>query len=124
MKVYRCARCGNIVFHLHESGVPVFCCGEKMQLLQAGAVDAAAEKHVPAVTVEGSLVKVQVGEVEHPMVEAHFIEWVALETDKGVSVRWLKPGQAPQALFALTEGETPAAVYAYCNLHGLWKADL
>ena len=97
MKVYRCAHCGNIVFHLHDAGVPVFCCGQKMELLVPGSVDAAAEKHVPAVTVEGSRVLVQVGSVEHPMIAEHYIEWIAVETDKGVSVKWLKAGDAPQS---------------------------
>ena len=123
VNIYRCAHCGNIVFHLHDAGVPLFCCGEKMQLLVAGSVDAAAEKHVPAVQVNGNTVKVQVGSVEHPMQAEHFIEWIALETDKGVSVRWLKAGDTPGVEFALT-GEKPVAVYAYCNLHGLWKTDL
>lgn len=124
MKIYRCAHCGNIVFYLHDAGVPVFCCGEKMQLLQAGSVDAAVEKHVPAVTVDGSHIHAQVGSVIHPMAEEHYIEWIALETDRGVSVKWLKAGDAPEADFVLAEGEHPAAVYAYCNLHGLWRADI
>lgn len=124
MKIYRCAHCGNIIFHLHDAGVPVFCCGEKMVLLQAGSVDAATEKHVPAVTLNGNSVHVQVGSVVHPMVEEHYIEWIAVETNRGVSVKWLKAGDAPEADFLLTEGEHPVAVYAYCNLHGLWRTDL
>ena len=124
MKIYRCAHCGNIVFHLHDAGVPVFCCGEKLQLLQPGSVDAAVEKHVPAVTVEGNRVHAVVGSVVHPMVEEHYIEWLALETDRGVSVKWLKAGDAPEADFLLAEGEHPVAVYAYCNLHGLWRAEV
>ena len=124
MKVYRCAHCGNIVFHLHDAGVPLFCCGQKMELLVPGAVDAATEKHVPAVSLEGSTVHVQVGSTAHPMVEEHYIEWIALETDKGVSVRWLHAGDAPKAAFVLADGEKPVAVYAYCNLHGLWRAEV
>lgn len=124
MKVYRCSHCGNVVFHLHDAGVPLFCCGQKMELLVPGSVDAAVEKHVPAVTLEGSRVSVQVGSTEHPMQPEHFIEWIAVETDKEVSVRWLKPGDAPKADFVLAEGEQAVAVYAYCNLHGLWKKDL
>ena len=124
MKFYICKHCGNIVTKLTDAGVPVHCCGEPMALLEAGVTDAAVEKHVPAVQVEGNLVRVQVGEVAHPMSEEHSIQWVALETSLGVSLRWLKPGGAPEAVFALAEGEQAAAVYAYCNLHGLWKAEL
>ena len=122
MKVYRCAHCGNIVFHLHDAGVPVFCCGQKMELLVPGSVDAAAEKHVPAVTVEGSRVLVQVGSVEHPMIAEHYIEWIALQTKHGSQIHYLAPGEAPSAAFALAPGDAVEAVYAYCNLHGLWKA--
>ena len=124
MKVYRCAHCGNIVFHLHDAGVPVFCCGQKMELLVPGSVDAAAEKHVPAVTAEGNVIRAAVGAVAHPMTEEHHIAWVLLETENGFQVRRLKPGQAPEAVFVLAEGEKAAAVYAYCNLHGLWKTAL
>lgn len=124
IKIYRCAHCGNIITMLHDSNVPVFCCGQKMDLLVAGSVDAAVEKHVPAVTVNGRTVKVQVGSVIHPMTPEHYIEWVLLETDKGFSVQNLAPNTEPSATFALAEGESPKAVYAYCNLHGLWKTDL
>lgn len=124
MKFYICRHCGNIVTLLSSAGVPVKCCGENMQLLEAGVTDAAVEKHVPSVTVDGSLVKVSVGSVSHPMTAEHYIPWVALETESGASVQWLKPEEAPEAVFALAEGQTPKAVYAYCNLHGLWKADL
>ena len=122
MKIYRCAHCGNIVFHLHDAGVPLFCCGQKMDLLVPGSVDAAAEKHVPAVTVEGDRVLVQVGSTAHPMVAEHYIEWIALECEKGNQRKELKPGQAPEAKFVLTEDDKVVAAYAYCNLHGLWKS--
>ena len=124
IKIYRCAHCGNIITMLHDSNVPVFCCGQKMDLLVAGSTDAAVEKHVPAVSVNGRTVEVQVGSVAHPMTPEHYIEWVLLETAKGFSVQNLAPTTAPTATFALAEGEAPKAVYAYCNLHGLWKADL
>ena len=124
MKFYVCEHCGNIITLVKSSGVPVMCCGQKMELLVPGSVDAAAEKHVPAVTVEGSRVLVQVGSVEHPMIAEHYIEWIAVETDKGVSVKWLKAGDAPKAEFVLADGEKAAAVYAYCNLHGLWRAEV
>ena len=97
---------------------------KNMTVLEAGVTDAAVEKHVPAVTVEGSVVKVAVGSVTHPMTTEHYILWVALETDVAASVQWLQPGQAPEVTFVVPEGQTPKAVYAYCNLHGLWKTEL
>ena len=124
MKFYVCKHCGNIVTKLTSAGVPLNCCGEEMKLLEAGVTDAAVEKHVPAVTVDGNLVKVSVGSVTHPMTAEHYIPWVALETETSASVEWLQPGQAPEVIFALAEGQKAKAVYAWCNLHGLWKADL
>ncbi len=124
MKFYICAHCGNIITYLRDAGVPVFCCGEKMQELVPGTTDAAQEKHVPLVKVEGGKVSVCVGEVEHPMQAEHFIQWVILETDQGIQKKDLLPGTAPEALFALAPGEKPVAAYEYCNLHGLWKKDI
>lgn len=122
MKFYRCEHCGNIITFLHNAGVPVQCCGQKMTELVPGTVDASLEKHVPVVETQGSLVKVKVGAAVHPMVEEHFIQWIALETNLGSQIKYLKPEQAPEAEFVLTEGEQVVAVYEYCNLHGLWKA--
>lgn len=99
------------------------CCGQKMQELVPGVTDAALEKHVPAVTVEGKKVIVDVGSVTHPMLEAHYIEWITLETKEGIQRKVLSPGIAPKAEFILSDSDEPVAVYAYCNLHGLWKAD-
>ena len=95
----------------------------KMEELKANTVDASAEKHVPAVTVEGELVKVQVGSAVHPMLEEHHIEWIYLELENGGFRKDLVPGEAPEAAFH-TGGAKPVAVYAYCNLHGLWKTEL
>ncbi len=124
MKFYICRHCGNIITKLTSSKVPLHCCGQPMELLEAGVTDAATEKHVPVVTVEGNLVKVAVGAVPHPMVEEHFIQWVAVETERDALVHWFHPGEAPEAVFALAEGQQVKAVYEYCNLHGLWKKDL
>lgn len=124
MKFYICRHCGNIVTKLTSSKVPLHCCGQPMELLEAGVTDAATEKHVPVVSVEGNLVKVAVGAVAHPMVEEHFIQWVAVETERDALVHWFHPGEAPEAVFALAEGQQVKAVYEYCNLHGLWKKDL
>lgn len=123
IRYFRCDKCGNLVEYVHSSGVPMVCCGEKMRELVPGSVDAAVEKHVPVVSVEGSVVRVHVGSVTHPMTEEHLIEWITLETNRGVQRKTLSAGEAPEAVFALAEGEQAVAAYAYCNLHGLWKAD-
>ena len=123
MKLYVCKHCGNIIAYVKNKGVPVMCCGEKMSELVPGSVDAATEKHVPVISVEGNKVTVTVGEVEHPMAEEHFIEWIALETQEGNQRKELKPGSKPQAVFMLAETDKAVAAYAYCNLHGLWKAE-
>ena len=122
MKFYRCEHCGNIITFVHAAGVPVMCCGQKMTELVPGTVDAAVEKHVPVVEEKNGVVSVKVGAVAHPMLAEHYIEWIALETNQGSQIKQLQPGQAPEAVFALAEGEKLVAVYAYCNLHGLWKA--
>lgn len=123
MKFYVCSHCGNIIAFAHNAGVPVMCCGQKMQELVPGTTDAAQEKHVPVVAVNGSEVTVKVGDVAHPMLEEHYIEWVALECAKGNQRKELKPGQAPEVKFLLTEDDSVIAAYAYCNLHGLWKSN-
>ena len=92
--------------------------------LVPGVTDAAAEKHVPVISVEGNVVTVSVGEVSHPMLEEHYIEWVLLQTNKGIQKKWLKPGEEPKASFILDEGEKAVAAYEYCNLHKLWKASV
>ncbi|MDD2560816.1 MAG: desulfoferrodoxin family protein [Eubacteriales bacterium] len=123
MKFYYCSHCGNVVMYLFSSGVPVICCGEEMKLLDAGTVDASREKHVPVLEIQHSVVTVKVGSVPHPMEEKHHIPFIVLETTAGYQVRHLKPGQAPQATFALGQDERVVAAYEYCNLHGLWKAE-
>ena len=122
MKFYICKHCGNIITKLTDKVVPVMCCGEKMQELVAGTTDAAVEKHVPVVTVSEGKVNVVIGEVEHPMTPEHFIEWVVVETNLGEKIKHLEPNQKPQAEFAILADETVLNVYAYCNLHSLWKA--
>ena len=121
LKFYICENCGNIVAKIKDSGVPVMCCGQKMTEIKAGTTDAAVEKHVPVVKVEDTKVFVTVGEVEHPMVQEHYIEWILLSTDKGNQRKCLKPGDEPKACFALCDDENIEAVYAYCNLHSLGK---
>ena len=122
-KFYICEHCGNIVGMINDSGAPLVCCGQKMKKLEAGVVEASHEKHIPVVTVNGDTVTVTVGSVEHPMAAEHSILWVYLETERGGQRKCLEVGKAPTVTFALA-GEKPVAVYAYCNLHGLWKADV
>ena len=119
---YRCNHCGNIVAIVKASGVPVVCCGEKMTEIIPGTVDASREKHIPVWSVDGNIVHVTVGSVEHPMLPEHYIEWISIETKQGNQRKELRPGEKPEACFALCEGDEVEAVYAYCNLHGLWKA--
>ena len=122
MKFYRCEHCGNIITFVHSAGVPVMCCGQKMTELVPGTTDGAAEKHVPVVEVQDSTVQVKVGSVEHPMLPEHFIQFIAIETKHGSQIKYLQPGEKPQASFVLADGDQLVAAYEYCNLHGLWKA--
>ena len=122
-KFYVCEHCGNLIGMIHDAGVPMMCCGQKMTKIEPGTVEASYEKHIPVVSVEGNVVTVKIGSVEHPMVEEHSILWVYLQTDKGGQRKCLEVGNAPVVTFALTD-ETPVAAYAYCNLHGLWKTKI
>ncbi len=121
-KFYICKHCGNIIAMVKDAGVPVVCCGERMTQLIPGTSDGAAEKHVPVYEVNGNVVNVTVGAVEHPMLENHYIEWISIQTNYGNQRKTLMPGEPPKVSFALLEGEKVEAVYAYCNLHGFWKA--
>lgn len=121
-KFFKCAHCGQIITLVKATGVPVICCGEKIGELVPNTVDAAKEKHVPVYEVKDGVVNVTVGSVEHPMTAEHYIEFIVLATKNGVQRKDLKPGDAPKAAFALVAGDEVEGVYAYCNLHGLWKA--
>lgn len=122
-KFYICPDCGLVIETIHDSGIAPSCCSMKMDQLLPNTVEASGEKHIPAVSVEGNTVKVNVGSVDHPMQDAHFIEWVQLVSENGSQRQYLRPGQAPNVVFHLGE-DKPLAVYAYCNLHGLWKTEL
>ncbi|MBP5353717.1 MAG: desulfoferrodoxin [Lachnospiraceae bacterium] len=121
MVFYRCEHCGQIVAVVKKTGVPIVCCGKPMTEIVPGTTDASVEKHVPVYAVENGIVTVTVGSVEHPMLPEHYIEWIALKTTGGNQRKVLKPGDAPKACFAICEGDEVEAVYAYCNLHSLWK---
>ena len=121
MKFYRCPICGKIIAMVEERAVPTICCGKPMEELVANTEDGAYEKHIPVFEVKDGIVTVTVGEVLHPMIEAHYIQWIAIETNLGNQRKVLHPGDAPVAKFALLEGEEVLAAYEYCNLHGLYK---
>lgn len=123
LKFYRCAHCGNIICFVENSGVPVMCCGQKMEEIIPGSVEAATEKHIPVISINDYLVKVNVGSVEHPMTEQHHISWIVLETQQGRQKKALAFDQKPEATFALAPNDKVLAAYAYCNLHGLWSAE-
>ncbi len=114
LKIYQCEKCKKVILSKEELKL------EGWVELVAGSTDAAQEKHVPVVTKKCKSVTVDVGSVAHPMTEEHLIEWVALETEKGYQVAYLKANEAPMVSFKLADGDKAVAVYAYCNLHGLW----
>ena len=118
----KCKHCGQIIKKVVDTAVPVICCGEKMEVLTPNTTDAAREKHVPAVEVVKNIVTVKVGDVEHPMTEMHYIEWVIIETSKGSYKYNFKPNDKPECSFVLRDNESFVKAYAYCNLHGLWMA--
>lgn len=120
MKFYKCDTCGKIIVMLNETPVPTICCGQEMKELIPGAVDGAHEKHIPVIKQEGKLVTVNVGEVDHPMIDKHYIQFIVLETTEGWQQKSLKPEEKPTATFALNDTEKVVAAYEYCNLHGLW----
>lgn len=121
-KFYICEHCGNLIGMIHDAGVPMMCCGQKMTKLEPGVVEASHEKHIPVVSVDekNNTLVVTVGSVMHPMIEEHSILWVYLQTNRGGQRKCLEVGKDPVVTFAIAD-EKPVAVYAYCNIHGLWK---
>ena len=122
MKFYRCKHCGQIVAIVKKTGAKIVCCGEEMEEIIPGSVDASKEKHVPEYQVKGNRVEVRIVSVDHPMIPEHYIEWVAIQTKLGNQRKALKPNENPFVSFVLEDGDTVEVVYAYCNLHGLWRA--
>ena len=125
-RFFRCSRCGNIVGLINEGKGTMVCCGEPMEELTANTTDAAQEKHVPVAEFDAGTgtLKVAVGSVAHPMTPEHLIEWIHVQTEKGGLMCKLTSEDKPEAVFRLAEGDKPVAVFEYCNLHGLWKAEL
>ena len=124
MKFYICRHCGNIIEKTVEKGVKVMCCGETMEELVPNSTEAAKEKHYPVAEMEGNTVRIKVSDVAHPMLAEHWIQFIALETEKGYQRVCLTPGEAPEAVFVLAPGDKAVAAYEHCNLHGLWKTDI
>lgn len=122
MRFFKCPICGKIVAIVNETPVPTMCCGKPMEELIPNTQDGAHEKHIPVYEVKDGMVHVEVGSVEHPMMENHYIQWIMLQTNLGNQRKVLKPGEKPVADFALLPGEKVIAVLEYCNLHGLYKA--
>lgn len=121
-KFFRCSKCGNIVMAVEDSGVSIMCCGEAMEEVIGGTVDASREKHVPVCTVDGHTVHVKVGSMEHPSTKEHFIQWIGISTDRGVQIKYLKAGEKPEACFKICDGEKVEEAFCYCNLHGKWSS--
>ena len=122
-KFFICKHCGNIIGLINNAGVPMICCGEKMTQLIPNTADASQEKHVPVITKNNNKITVDIGSIPHPMTEEHAIQWIYIETKKGGQRKSLKPNESPSATFILEDDEALNA-FAYCNLHGLWKAEI
>ena len=121
IKFYRCPICGQIAIKVLDKSIPLVCCGKPMEELKPNTTDAANEKHVPVIVREGNKVVVKVGEVAHPMTDAHYIQWILLVTSKGNQRKELIPSSLSEATFYVGEDEEVLGAYEYCNLHGLWK---
>ena len=122
-RFFLCQHCKNLITLVEDKGVPVFCCGEKMIELKANTTEAANEKHLPVINVEGNVATVTVGSVTHPMQDEHHIAWIYLETTNGGQLRYLEHTAAPEVTFALAPDEKVISAFAYCNLHGLWRTE-
>ena len=124
VKLFRCETCGQLVALIKDTGATLVCCNKPMVLIKPNTVDASEEKHVPTYKRKGDKVCVQVGSSLHPSSEGHYIEWIAIETDKGWQKRVLTPNDEAKATFYVSDNELLYTIYAYCNLHGLWKLDV
>ena len=122
-KFYICRRCGNLAGLISDSGIPMTCCDQKMEMLTPNTVEASGEKHIPDATLVYGNLQVNIGTIDHPMSAEHYIAWVYVETETGGYCKKLTPGNAPTISFALGTDKA-VAVYAYCNLHGLWMTKL
>jgi superoxide reductase len=122
IRFFRCRHCKNLEGAIYDSGVEMICCGEPMEEIIPNTTDAAKEKHLPSVTLDGNKVHIKVGSAAHPMEEKHYIQWIYIQTKHGGQRKVLEPGNTPEVDFLLENDEFIAA-YAYCNIHGLWKTE-
>ena len=120
-KFFICRHCGNIIAMIRDKGVPIYCCGEKMQQIEPGTTEASGEKHIPVYEVKNGTVHVTVGSVAHPMTKEHYIQWICLETDRAIQYAHMEPEDLPEATFSIDNGDQVRAVYAFCNQHDLWR---
>jgi len=120
LEIYKCLECGNMVEIIHEGKGELVCCNQPMKLIVENTVDAAKEKHVPVIEKTADGIKVKIGSVAHPMEEKHYIEWIEIIVDGKTYRQFLKPGDAPEAVFKIDGSQITAR--EYCNIHGLWKA--
>ena len=123
LKFFYCPHCGKIISIVKDSGVETICCGQPMKPLIPGTTDGAKEKHLPVITADKQKITVTVGETLHPSLPEHYIEWILLQTDKGIQQKMLNPGDKPEAEFVIRPDEKIIAAYEYCNLHKLWKTE-
>lgn len=122
-RFFICKHCGNLIGMIDDAGVPMVCCGENMVELTANTVEASQEKHIPVVEISDDTIRVNVGSVAHPMLDEHYIQWIYVLSEHGGQRKCLKPGAAASAMFKFID-DKPLSVFAYCNIHGLWKVDL
>ena len=123
LKFFYCPHCGKIISIVKDSGVETICCGQPMKPLIPGTTDGAKEKHLPVITADKQKITVTVGETLHPSLPEHYIEWILLQTDKGIQQKMLNPGDKPEAESVILPDEKIIAAYEYCNLHKLWKTE-
>lgn len=121
LKFYYCKHCGKIIAVVKDPGTPTVCCGEAMSELIPNTKDGNSEKHVPIIKIFGNTATVTVSTSIHPSEPNHYIQWIILQTNKGIQQKWLKPGDVPQSKFLLLDDEKVEAAYEYCNIHSLWK---
>ena len=124
MEFFKCKKCGNILAFAENKGENVFCCEQKLERIVPNSTDASQEKHLPVFSLHDNIIDVRVGSVAHPMLVEHNISWVAIETKQGNQRKLLPIGGEPCVSFALVPGDEIKTIYAYCNLHGLWKLEV
>lgn len=123
MEFYKCNACGQVIAKMKDTGVDIICCGEPMTKIEPKTKEEGlTEKHLPVFVCVDNRCAVFIGDKPHPSTNDHYIEWIAIKTNMGNQRKCLKPGDAPKAVFHLHDGEEVEEVYAYCNLHSLWKS--